>query len=516
MSLIYLFSKLERIIYYFKNPQNFKKNKLYKKIYDVKNFQDYKDRSKIFYINITNWQNVKIWQNIQLIFIINLNFIKLFKQFFLKFYKNIIFYKLLIIFLYFVFFSIIFPFDCGAISLNELIDYAKENNQELIIAKNKLENVKTINQKVWTEFLPNININSSTGNREIKSNFDGNISQNGKFYLKEIQFEQPLFNGFSSLNNLNKGDKIYLIELANYLDKKQHITFELIKLCINNEMLKKNHENLQEIWQNLQNINNIITAKISFNQSTKQELISNKNDILLIELQIKQNQFEISDNLILIKNLCNLADINNLDLKFNFYEITKKILPLNKLIEMVESNHSLRAKYLNYQVEIDESNNKKSSFAPQISLIGNVSSQKNDLYFQGQKNNFKSIAINLRIPIFQKGIEYLDLKDLEQKKHIALKEFEQHKKFLVSEIIRFYNQYIYNNDNDKICDEILNLCQQKIAISKFKIDKKTADLTDLYKNQISYFTQKNICHKYHYESLISLMRIKSLIGDLYV
>jgi outer membrane protein TolC len=499
MSIFYNLSKLDWEIYYSKNSQNLKNNNFYEKILDVENIQEHSDRSKSFCINKTKWQNVKIWQNIQLIFRIKLTFI-----------------KLLIILSSFLIFQIIFSFDCGAISLSELIDYAKENNQELIIAKNKLDNVKTINQKVWTEFLPNININSSNGNREIKSNFDGNISQNGKFYLREIQFEQPLFNGFSSLNNLNKNDKIYLIELANYLDKKQQITFELIKLCINNEMLKKNHENLQEIWQNLQNINNIITTKISFNQSTKQELISNKNDILLIELQIKQNQFEISDNLILIKNLCNLADINNLDLKFNFYEITKKILPLNKLIELVELNHSLRAKYLNYQVEIDESNNKKSAFAPQISLIGNVSSQKNDLYFQGQKNNFKSIAINLRIPIFQKGIEYLDLKDIEQKKHIALKEFEQHKKFLVSEIIRLYNQYVYNNDNNQICDEILNLCQQKITISKFKIDKKTADLTDLYKNQISYFTQKNICHKYHYESLISLMRIKSLIGDLYV
>lgn len=459
---------------------------------------------------LTNFKSIKLYiNNVSII----TNIINILKKHILNKINNVAIIKKFSSILICQSFLII---DCHAISLNELIDYSMQNNQELIIAKSKLANTQTANEKTISEFLPNIFINFNNGNRRIKADAIENFSQNGRFYSKEIQLEQSISNGLSSYINLQKNQKIYLAELFNYFEKKQQISFEIIKLVLLREMFEKNLKNLQKISEIYHNIDNIISTKIKFKKSTKQDLIANDNEKLSIELQINQHKVDLSENLLLIKNLTNYQDLDYSIVNLQEIDLNQKIPALDFLTEMIEFNNSLQAKYLSYQALNDEINIKKSAFAPQVSLVGNIAYQKNNLYTQGQKNYYKSIAINIKMPIFQKGAEYIDLRDINQKKDISLQEFDLHKKSLISEITKFYHQFVYYTNNQQICNEIIESWQKKINISRIKIDKKISDLGELYKHQISYYLQKNTCNKYSYEALILLFKIKSIIGDLYV
>jgi outer membrane protein TolC len=457
------------------------------------------------FLNFKNYQDYeKIYQSIKIKKIFLWKKIITNKNFFIK----IIFHILLL--------QILSIEQVKAISVNQLINIAIENNQELTIAKSKLNNVRLLQDKAIAEFMPNIWIGLNKGIQNTKSNNTENFSQEGNFYNKEIQFEQSIFKGFFGINNLKKSEKIYLIDLSNYLERQQQIIFEILKLCLTNNLLKKQQNFLQEIFENIQNLNKILNAKLKLNQTTKQKLIDNQNEQLALSLQINQKKTEIDDNFAQLILICNLANLSNQEIDFAGYDIFEKLPNIKTLVNLIDFNYSLRAKYLNNKLQIDEINIKKSEFSPTISLIGNLSQQKNNIYLQNQKIFNQSISINLKIPLFQKGLEYTNYKDAIEKQQITLKEYNYHKNILISELNKQHNQYNSLEKNLELCNVILKNWQEKISISKSKIDLNIADLSELYETKISYLNQNIICQKIECDRLISMFKIKSLIGDLFI
>ena len=91
-----------------------------------------------------------------------------------------------------------------AFSIENAIDFALKNNQEIKLYEHKLNSSKNYNYQAIAEFLPKIFINIQGGER-INNNFigiDENDRQKSKFSTREISLEHSIFNGFSSLINL--------------------------------------------------------------------------------------------------------------------------------------------------------------------------------------------------------------------------------------------------------------------------------------------------------------------------
>ena len=85
--------------------------------------------------------------------------------------------------------------------------------------------------------MPNIYANLINGERRNKSSQGDITTQNNNFYNKEIQIEQSIFSGGSSIFNMRKTEKKYLIDWLNYLEKQQQIIHEIYYLSIYNNFL---------------------------------------------------------------------------------------------------------------------------------------------------------------------------------------------------------------------------------------------------------------------------------------
>ena len=127
--------------------------------------------------------------------------------------------------IFFAIFIILICKNSWAFSVENAIDFAIKNNHEIKLYEDKLKNSKNFNYRAIAEFLPKISFNIQSGERVNNNSLDENQNdqKKTKFSSREISVEQNIFNGFSSIINLKKSDKQYLIELLNLKDKKQNL-----------------------------------------------------------------------------------------------------------------------------------------------------------------------------------------------------------------------------------------------------------------------------------------------------
>ena len=143
-----------------------------------------------------------------------------------------------------IFFIILLFFitnDSQAFSMENAIEFAIKNNQEIKICEHKLNNSKNLNYQAIAEFLPKIFINIQNGERVNNNSISNeNNQKKTQFSSREISVEHNIFSGFSSIINLKKSAKQYLIELAILNDKKQSLSAEVAKYYANIFWQKQN------------------------------------------------------------------------------------------------------------------------------------------------------------------------------------------------------------------------------------------------------------------------------------
>jgi outer membrane protein TolC len=153
---------------------------------------------------------------------------------------------------------------------------------------------------------------------------------------------------------------------------------------------------------------------------------------------------------------------------------------------------------------------------PKISLIGNISKQKNNLYFANREIDNKSIILNFSIPIFQQGLEFIDYKSAKNQSEIAFDEYEVFKNYLVAEISKTNDEFESTLLNLKICDEAINFLEEKKFILQSKFDAKIIDLTEFYRGEIAVETQKITKNKLQNILAILHYKILGLVGEINV
>ena len=415
--------------------------------------------------------------------------------------------------IFFAIFIILICKNSWAFSVENAIDFAIKNNHEIKLYEDKLKNSKNFNYRAIAEFLPKISFNIQSGERVNNNYLDDNRNdqKKTKFHSREISVEQNIFNGFSSIINLKKSDKQYLIELLNLKDKKQNLAVEVARFYANIFWQKKNLESYKKILKITKQILDIKSRKFASKLIDKEELIQEQ-----IELS-NLNQKILSEELELIKNHQDFFALVGAEFEGDIkIDITKNNFKKSEVLQKIEQNFLLQSKYLKYQLSLDDQSSRTSEFLPKISIISNISKQKNNLYYADKEINNRSIILNFSIPIFQQGLEFIDYKSSKNQSEIVLDEYQIYKNNLIADISKASDEIDATSKNLIICYEILNFLEEKKRILQSKHNAKIIDLIEFYNAEIALEEQKITHNKLENLLTISCYKVLGLIGEVNV
>ena len=188
----------------------------------------------------------------------------------------------------------------------------------------------------------------------------------------------------------------------------------------------------------------------------------------------------------------------------------------SKILQKIGQNFLLQSKYLKYQLSLDDQGSKTSEFLPKISIISNISKQKNNLYYINKEINNRSIILNFSIPIFQQGLEFVDYKSSKDQSAIIFDEYEVYKSYLTAEISKISDEIETASQNLKICYEIENFLDEKRRIFQSKLTAKIIDLVEFYNAEIALEMQKITHNKLENALTISSYKVMGLLGEINV
>jgi len=414
--------------------------------------------------------------------------------------------------LFLIFFIIFSAKNSFAFSIENAIDYALKNNQEIKLYEHKLNSSKNYNYQAIAEFLPKIFINIQSGER-INNNFNVNEfdRKKNRFNTREISLEHSIFNGFSSLINLKKSDKQYLIELAILKDKKQNLAIEIAKVYSNIFWQKKTLENYKKILDFTKKIIDIERDKLDAKLIDKEQLIQGQIDLENLLQKIEEEESNLA------KNYHDFFALVGVEFEGNKkIEILENNFNKNEILKKINQNFLLQSKYIKYQLSLDDIDSKTSEFLPKISLIANISKQKNNLYLSNKEINNRSIMLNFSIPIFQNGLEFIDYKMSKNQSEIAFDEYEIYKNYLNSELAKTLDDINFAIENLKICNDIISFLDEKNHILQTKFNVKIIDAIEFYRGKISLEMQKITQNKLQNILTASRYKILGLVGEINV
>jgi outer membrane protein TolC len=294
-------------------------------------------------------------------------------------------------------------------------------------------------------------------------------------------------------------------------DKKQNLAVDVARFYANIFWQKKNLESYKKILNITQKILDIKSRKFASKLIDKEELIQYQ-----IELS-NLNQKILSEELELIKNHQDFYSLVGAefvgDEKIN---IAKKSFKKNEVLQKIEQNFLLQSKYLKYQLSLDEQSSRISEFLPKISIISNISKQKNNLYYADKEINNRSIILNFSIPIFQQGLEFIEYKSSKSQSEIVLDEYQIYKNNLIADISKASDEIDATSQNLIICYKILNFLEEKRRIIQSKHNAKIIDLIEFYNAEIALEEQKITHNKLENVLTISCYKVLGLIGEVNV
>lgn len=394
------------------------------------------------------------------------------------------------------------------IKLEEAIEKAKLNNQNIKIEQIKLKTAKTLKYQAIAESLPNISANAQYGNR--KNSYSGqNSDPSTKQEVKEIKFDQPLFDGFHSYQKYNEAG--HKIESANYktIDKIQEISFLAIEAYCNliryQRIVKLQAKN-KELGEEFFKLNN-----------------RRKNSKIIDQSELIKFGYESSSSLEKYKNYVNKlnkaeANYKNIigELDENLIEpaIPSEELDKESIISKIINNNNLKSYKHNYLSSKNAYNAEISKISPKVSLSASVSKQDKVFYLNNQDLTNKTIFINISAPIFQQGNEYINITKAKYEKESALEQYELMRREIEKEANQAVDDYKFLLDINKLNKKLFAMARELMIITRKKLASEVLDPIEAIRIEIENNLKEIEYINSQTDLIIIYHKIKYLLGEL--
>ena len=394
-------------------------------------------------------------------------------------------------------------------TLQNAVEKSRLNSQNIKIEKIRLESAKTLKYQAIGEFLPNVSANAQYGNRTNK--YKGQTSDpSTKQEVKELKFDQPLFDGFHSYQKYHEADK--KIQSANYkvIDKVQEVSFlaiqsylDLLRFQKIVKLQQKNKELAEEFFKliNRRKASKIIDQSelIKFGYESSSSLEKYKNYLN------KLNKAKAS-----YKNIVGELDEELAEVEINFEIFNKDDL----ISSIIARNNNLKSYQYNYLSLKNAYNAEISKLSPKVSLSASVSRQDKVFYLNNQDLTNKTIFLNISAPIFQQGNEYINIAKVKYEKESALEQYELTKKELEKEVSQTIDEYHFLFEINQLNKKLFAMAQELIIIANKKLASEVLDPIESIRIEIESSGKEIEYINSQTDLAINYYKIKYLQGEL--
>jgi outer membrane protein TolC len=394
-----------------------------------------------------------------------------------------------------------------ATTLEEAIDYAEGNSNNIKLADYKLAATKTLKMEAISGFLPNIRANLRYGERK------DNVSLSDKTFnnegSEEIKVEQSLFDGMRSVSKYQEAD--YKIKSANSenKDKRQEVALNVANAYL--ELYR-----YQEILK-LQKANLEFAEKIfALAKRRKEERIINESDIIKFnyETSIVKEKYLNAVSKFSKAQFDYQNVVGRLDSNLTKPETKENLFTAEQVIsEAMANNSNLQSHHYNYLASKATYSAEKSKLLPSVSVVGAITRQKNVDYLGGRDLNSKSISLNVSIPIFQQGVEYASIIKTKNQSLIALKEYEINKDTVIKDVSKALEEYNYFLKLNQSNQQLVTLAQNRYKIINQRFNAGIEDPIDLIRSKLEIKDRQIDYINSQVDLIINRYKIRYYLGE---
>ena len=325
----------------------------------------------------------------------------------------------------------IFQSESGsAQSLDNVLSDVREKNPEIISAKSALSQAYEEMPVAWSNYLPNISLSSSLERTVTDDKYDQSSTRSDTF-SNTLSLSQDLLN--LQHNEQFKQAKLKIEKQeATFRSVEQRVLLSAITAYL--DVLKK--QNIVLLHEN----NLKVLGSLMESVRTQHEMRRRTNaDLAQAESRLAKGKADLLSAEI-DRNVASSAYVR---ITGNYPGVLAKPKQIDRVsisdseIEKIALTDHPSIKIASLGVELAKSQikSKKRAFAPSLALSGSVAkSNSNDTASASSGSTVSSIGLTLSLPLFQKGMEYSDLRHSQDELNKALAELDNARRTVVENV----------------------------------------------------------------------------------
>lgn len=302
------------------------------------------------------------------------------------------------------------------LNFQQILEYTFNNNDSLNAEREKTKAVETLKFKtLGKNALPVVGIDLNYGYTDFYESMGNDtmkfeIDTDGELMNNSIYLSQPLFKSGRTITQLEAVDNQILIQKSKLYQTEQEILYNtiyaIITLLQNKEILDisiQNEESLKKNYEYVKAKKDVGRTSIADTSLAEARYSAAKADTITAKtnyLNAKSNFYKITK-----------INADNIDVSYDkIFQITFNYnIDYNNLLEKALTNNP-QYQMAKYNYEMNKSNLKyaKTNFLPELYLNAQYGKQKTSDVIE---QNAASVSLNLKIPLFQSGVEYATHKE---------------------------------------------------------------------------------------------------------
>ena len=354
-----------------------------------------------------------------------------------------------------------------AANLEDAIDLTLSNSKKYKIEKLQLKSAKNNQKTAISEFLPDILANIQRGK---KQNIRSDGSGTDDFLTEQtnsLSLTQPVFNGMRGISSIKQGKFEYLAQKYQLENFKRELILEIASIYFEIMTLEKNLKLTKDNVSYYRQILNKTKSKGSL--TSENEIIDNKIAYVNAQRDSEDLTNKLNQAKLEYQNLTGEKGVNieNIDLKLPNIILDDLLKGKSQNPEIKQRQNELNALKQAYRKEIG-------NLSPKVNITANYSKQENLVYLDGGDLESKSVYLDVKIPLFQKGNEYFGIKKAKYDLRIKKEEFNLTNQDIEKKIKQYFKEY---NSNKKIYEDSVNILS--LARAKLKRNQRSYNLRAL-------------------------------------
>jgi TolC family type I secretion outer membrane protein len=406
-------------------------------------------------------------------------------------------------------------------TIEEVLLYAYQNNESLLSERSNLESIRAAKLKsVGTGFLPDIYL--SYKNTDAEKEYEGSgatTNLDDEHYA--INLSQPIFRSGRSIIEIKDANMQIKAEEAYLKQIEQDVMYEAIQAYVSmlrdERILSISIENENSLEKSY----NYAIARNKVGEATKAEVAISKaryyNSQSDVSIARRNLSFSVANfervTGISTDDVDKTAQKTDYSFEFQYNDLNVKDTIISRSLD---NNPALKLAKVKYEIQKNNLNLKKTEFLPTVTLDASKTKGEDYSTTYDQKKDYDSdsVSLSVKVPLFQSGVEYSNLKVAQSNVSKTKYDFNYAKNKIIEEASKSYDDFLASKsiiNSTKSYVDAIELSLKSTEAEERLGSKTIIDVLDIRRE---YQNAKISMIKAESDNILAYFKVKSVLGEL--